>query len=87
MATSHVALAARAVDMEMASPAAVEGMRRRDEAMRFQCKAMMDCEGDRREFAAAQVAAFAERQRSGDAAGEAPCKVRCAGSSVPAYVN
>ncbi len=59
---SPAAPPARAVDFVFADAAAVEGLRRRDEAMQFKCKGgMMDCDGDRREYARAQVESFAKR--------------------------
>ena len=63
-----------------ASPAAVEGLQRRDEAMAFKCRGgMMDCDGDRREYARKQTETLAARMsgaESGSAAAAEPsCKV------------
>ena len=66
------------MDLVFASPAAVEGLKRRDEAMTFKCKGgMMDCDGDRREYARKQTESFVKRV-SGSDSGDAPaaeCKV------------
>jgi hypothetical protein len=67
------------VDFVFASPAAVEGLKRRDEAMQFKCKGgMMDCDGDRREYARKQTDSFVKRVTEGEATGsakEGECKV------------
>ena len=68
------------MDFVFASPAAVEGLKRRDEAMQFQCKGgMMDCDGDRREYAKKQTENFVKRVTAAaeaDApAAEPECKV------------
>ena len=69
---------ARAVDFVMASPAAVDGLRRRDEAMQFKCKGgMMDCDGDRREFARKQTENFIAKA-SGSPAADSSCKASVA---------
>ena len=44
-----------------------EYMDQRDEAMSFKCKGgMMDCDGDRREFARAQAQSLSERLERGE---------------------
>ena len=68
-------LPARAVDLVFASPAAVEGLKRRDESMQFKCRGgMMDCDGDRRAYAKKQTENFVKRVTAA-APAEATCKV------------
>jgi hypothetical protein len=53
-------------------------MKRRDEAMQFKCKGgMMDCDGDRRDYARKQTESFVKRVSGapGDAIKEGECKV------------
>jgi hypothetical protein len=65
---------ARAVDFVFASPEAVAGLARRDEAMQFKCKGgMMDCDGDRREYAKKQGESLAKRA-AGELENDAACK-------------
>ena len=72
-------LPARAVDLVFASPAAVEGLKRRDESMQFKCRGgMMDCDGDRRAYAKKQTENFVKRVTAAaedGAPAEATCKV------------
>jgi hypothetical protein len=76
--------AAQAVDFVFASPAAVEGLRRRDEAMQFKCRGgMMDCDGDRREYARKQTANFVAKA-SGEPTADSSCKARTRSSSAQA---
>ena len=54
----------------------MEGLKRRDEAMQFKCKGgMMDCDGDRREYAKKQTEAFVKRVSGEGPAAEPACKV------------
>ena len=46
----------------------------RDESMRIKCKSMMDCDGDRREYAKAQAENFV-RRNSGETPIAPDCKV------------
>jgi hypothetical protein len=59
-----------------APPLQVEGMRRRDEAMQFKCKGgMMDCDGDRREYARKQGDNFVAKA-TGAPGADVSCKAR-----------
>jgi hypothetical protein len=54
----------------------VEGLRRRDEAMQFKCKGgMMDCDGDRREYARKQADNFVAKA-TGAPGADVSCKAR-----------
>jgi hypothetical protein len=51
-------------------------MRRRDEAMQFKCKGgMMDCDGDRREYARKQADNFVAKA-TGAPGADVSCKAR-----------
>ena len=61
-----------------ATPEAVEGLQRRDDAMQFKCKGgMMDCDGDRRDYARKQTEKFVARVSGapGETIKEGECKV------------
>ncbi len=96
-ATCYVMLAGapgpvHAVDFVFASPSAVEGLQRRDEAMSFKCKGgMMDCDGDRRDYARNQWKNFTAKA---DGGGDTTCKarlvvLRCSASclTTPAHMQ
>jgi len=67
--------AALAIDLVFADPSVKEYMDMRDDAMRMKCEGgMMDCDGDRREYARAQSENFV-RRNSGDERELPPCRV------------
>ncbi|CAL6391237.1 unnamed protein product [Bathycoccus prasinos] len=65
--TVAVGQPALALDFVLVDPSVKEYMDQRDEAMSFKCKGgMMDCDGDRREFARAQAQSLSERLERGE---------------------
>ena len=70
-----VAPVARAIDLVIVDPSVKEYMDSRDDAMRMKCEGgMMDCDGDRREYARAQSENFILRN-SRDVPTPPTCKV------------
>ena len=59
---------ADAISFQAVSKDVHQKLKDRDEAMRFACKSMFDCDGDRREYAHNQYAKFEERMASKGAA-------------------
>lgn len=55
---------AGAVDFQVVSKDVQQKLKDRDEAMKFACQSMFDCDGDRREFAHQQYIAFEKRMAS-----------------------
>jgi hypothetical protein len=53
-------------EISVAAPSVLSSLNARDEAMNFKCKGgMMDCDGDRREFAKKQYENFKKRMDEG----------------------
>ena len=70
-----VAPVARAIDLVIVDPRVKEYMDSRDDAMRMKCEGgMMDCDGDRREYAKQATENFI-RRNSGDVFEPPPCTV------------
>ena len=66
---------ARAIDLVIVDPSVKQYMDSRDEAMRMKCEGgMMDCDGDRREYAKKATENFI-RRNSGDVFEPPPCTV------------
>lgn len=76
--TVAVGQPALALDFVVVDPSVKEYMDRRDEAMSFKCKGgMMDCDGDRREFARNQAAGLKERLEKGEKRTECTVEEAC----------
>ena len=70
-----VAPVARAIDLVIVDPSVKQYMDSRDDAMRMKCEGgMMDCDGDRREYAKQATENFI-RRNSGDVFEPPPCTV------------
>mmetsp|Transcript_6237 Transcript_6237/g.8447 ORF Transcript_6237/g.8447 Transcript_6237/m.8447 type:complete len:179 (+) Transcript_6237:44-580(+) len=62
-------------EFTVVDPSVVRALKARDEAMRFQCEGgMMDCDGDRREYAKSQMEAFAAKRDGVDRPATIGCK-------------
>eukprot|EP00873_Tetraselmis_striata_P032918 jgi/Tetstr1/453182/TSEL_040199.t1 len=69
---------AMGMDIQMVSPEVAAALASRDEAMAFQCRGgMMDCDGDRRDYAKTQMDNFSKRGTAeyvGDCKREESCR-------------
>jgi hypothetical protein len=85
--TLAVGQPAVALDFVVVDPAVKEYMDRRDDAMSFKCKGgMMDCDGDRREFARNQAEGLKTRLEKGEKRTECTIEEPCTDNILGAAV-
>jgi len=85
--TLAVGQPAVALDFVVVDPAVKEYMDRRDDAMSFKCKGgMMDCDGDRREFARNQAEGLKTRLEKGERRTECTIEEPCTDNILGAAV-